>query len=173
MSAHDVPFQRGIVMNNKGKFVLFVVGIISSLLFGAFAAAQTADNIANMEDLFGSWNVEVTTVNQGTTFPALFTLTADGGLIADEPPSPGETSGHGNWVRSGDGEAAYTFIALYSGEEGAYAGQLKVRGTLQFDSGSNSWSGPFAIDGFDASGELTFSDTGSFTLTRIEVEPLD
>jgi hypothetical protein len=160
-------------MNNKDKFVLLVVGIISSLLFTAFAAAQTTDNIANMDKLFGSWNVRVTTVNQGITFPALLTLTADGSLIADEPPSPGETSGHGNWVRRGDGEAAYTFIALYSGEAGAYAGQLKVRGTLQFDAADNSWGGPFAIDVFDPNGEIVASDIGTFTLTRIEVEALD
>ena len=46
-------------------------------------------------------------------------------------------------------------------------------GTLQFDAPTVSWHGPFKIDVFDASGQVTSADRGTFSLARIAVEPLD
>ena len=160
-------------MKTKRNVVILALGIVSVLLFSTFAIGGTAADSPNMEKLFGSWNAEVTVVAQNATFPALLTFGAEGSVIADEPPSPGETSGHGNWVSSGDGQAAYTFVALYSGEGGAYAGRLKVVGTLQYDASADTWQGPFKIGVFDADGQVTLSDQGTFNLTRIAVEPLD
>ena len=157
-------------MTGKLKQAVFVVGVISILLIAAITHAKTPDNSAKLS---GSWTMVVTTVNQGVTFPALLTFTADGALIADEPPSPGETSGHGNWMSGDDGSAAFTFVSLFSGEGGVYAGKIKVVGTLQYDASTDSWQGPFKIDGFDADEKATISDTGTFTLTRIKVESMD
>jgi hypothetical protein len=158
-------------MNSKRTLFLFAVGIVSSLIFAVLATAQTSDS--NADKLLGSWNAQVTVEAQAVTFPALLTFDAGGGLIADEPPAPGETAGHGNWVISDDGEAAFTFVALYSGEGGAYAGKLKVVSKLQYDAGTDSWQGPFKIEAFDAEDQVTFSDTGTFDLTHMEVESLD
>jgi hypothetical protein len=124
------------------------------------------------EKLCGSWNVEVTTPSQGT-FPALLTFTADGNVISDESPSPFESSGHGNWSSRSDGEIAYTFVALFGGQEAKNTGKLKVVGTLQFNADTDSWDGPFKIDVFNANGQITVTDRGTFNLTRIAVESLD
>lgn len=128
--------------------------------------------MTHKEKLLGSWNVAVTTPNQGT-FPALLTFTADGSVIADESPLPFETSGHGNWVMRDDGEVTLTFVALLGSQEGKNTGKIKVVGTLQFDGDTAGWSGRFKIDLFDASGQVTFTDRGTHTLTRIAVEALD
>jgi hypothetical protein len=161
-------------MNHKRTFALSVFGLVGILLLAALAIAQTAQASANKrsEKLLGSWNVAVTTPSQGT-FPALLTFTADGSVIADESPSPFESSGQGNWIRSDHGEVAYTFVALYGSQEGKNTGKLKVVGTLRSDASKDSWSGPFKIDIFDASGQVIFTDRGTFRLTRIAVESLD
>jgi len=162
-----MPVKRG--------FMMVALGVMASLLMAAVAMTQPtqagADN--RNEKLLGSWNVEVTTVAQASTFPALLTFTADGSVIADEPPSPFETSGHGNWVKRGDHQVAYTFVSLIGSAEGTLSSKLKVVGTLTFDSQGNGWQGPFKIDVLDPDGAILFSDHGTFTLTRIEVESPD
>lgn len=159
-------------MINYRRFAILALGLITVFLFASFVIAQTGDDSGDLEKLDGSWNVEVTVESQGATFPALITFGADGSIVADEPPLPGETSGHGNWVRNDDGQAAYTFEALYSGDSGEYAGKLKVVGTLQFDASTEAWQGPFKIAVFDADGQATYSDQGTFHLTRISIESM-
>jgi hypothetical protein len=128
--------------------------------------------MTNQEKLLGSWNLAFTTPDQGTR-PGLLTFTADGSVIGVEAPMPFETSGHGNWVMSDDGEVAYTFMALVGSQEGKNTGKIKVVGTLRLDAGTASWRGPFKVELFDASGQVNFTDRGTFSLTRIAVEPLD
>jgi len=126
-------------MNNKRMFAVPILKVIGALLLAAFAIAQTAQADANNrhEKLFGAWNVEVVTVGQGTTFPALL------------------------------------IVALIGSAEGPLSTKLKVVGTLRFDSATDSWNGPFKIDGFDPSENVIFSDQGTFSLTRIAVERLE
>lgn|GEM_PF-6626464 len=81
-----------------------------------------------MDNITGAWNVEATTNNQGQSFSGLITFFADGIMIANEPPGPGETTGHGNWISTGDDTIAYTFVSMV-GDPG---GKLKVVGTLQY-----------------------------------------
>jgi hypothetical protein len=162
-------------MKHTRTIALSIVGLISALLLVTLAIAQTAQANPNSrsEKLLGSWNVVVTTEVQGITFPALLTFSDDGGMIADEPPSPFETSGHGNWVSAGRRDVAYTFVSLIGSAEGPLSSKLKVVGTLQYDAGSDNWSGPFKIDVFDANGQVIFTDHGTFSLARIAVEPLN
>ena len=154
------------------KLVVSVFGIVAVLLIGILAVGQTVQ--ASPGSIFGSWSVVVTTVGQGVTFPALLTFTSDGSVLADEPPAAGETTGHGNWLRGSHGQVNLTFVSLYSDPAtGAYAGKLKVVAELQRDPGDDGWSGPFKITVFDPGDQVVFSDTGTFTLTRIAVESLD
>ena len=51
----------------------------------ATAAPATTDTL---DQLVGSWAVEVTVVQQDAVFPALITFTSDGLVLADEPPMP-------------------------------------------------------------------------------------
>ena len=125
---------------------------------------------ANLKALPGSWAVQVSTPTQGT-FPALATFTSDGAVITSEA-SSFETAGHGNWVSTGDDEAAYTFVAIEGSPTGEFTGSLKVVATLRLD-GRQKWSGPFKVDVFDADGNTVFSDRGTAKATRIRVERLD
>jgi hypothetical protein len=162
-------------MRRTHTIALSIAGLISALLLATLAITQTAQANANnrSEKLLGSWNVVVTTEVQGTTFPALLTFSDEGGMIADEPPSPFETSGHGNWVSAGRRDVAYTFVSLIGSAEGPLSSKLKVVGTLRYNADKDSWSGPFKIDVLDPDGRVNFTDHGTFSLTRIAVEPLN
>jgi len=162
-------------MDRNRKLVVSVFGAMVALLIGILALAQVvrASPSSQPENIFGSWSVDVTTKTQNTQFPSLLTFTADGAVLADEPPLPGETTGHGNWVRRSHGEVGFTFVALLADPNGVYTGKLKVSGTLRRDAGKDTWSGPFKITIFDASNQVVLVDTGTFKATRIEVEPLD
>jgi hypothetical protein len=163
------------VMKKRQTIVVAVLAMIGALLIATFAIAQTPSVGATdrKEKLVGSWEVVVTTETQGTTFPALLTFTEDGNVIADEPPSPFETSGHGAWVSTGRRTAAYTFVALIGSAEGSLSAKLKVVGKLRLDADKGTWNGPFKIDVLDPGGQVIFSDRGTFSLTRIAVERLD
>jgi hypothetical protein len=161
-------------MKNRNKIMASVIALVAALLLLSTALAQTS---GGKEKLYGSWNVEVMTVNQPQAdgshkFPALLSFGAEGVVIADEPPGPGETSGHGNWITNDDGTVSFTFTALFS-EEGAYSGKLKVVGKLQYNSEADTWQGPFKIDAYDADDKVVGGDTGTFDLARMAVESLD
>lgn len=125
------------------------------------------------DKLPGAWSVEVTTVLQGT-WSSLMTFTSDGTMLADEPPGPGETTGHGNWVPQGRNAARFTFRTFIAVElaPGVVTSDLKVVGELEYDSASDAWTGPFKIQIFDPAGNPVFEDTGTFKGTRIPVEHL-
>ena len=80
--------------------------------------------MSNQDKLLGSWEVTVATATQGT-FPALLTFTADGSVIAAEPPGQFESSGHGTWADRDDGAVAYTFVALVGDQSGNSAGNSR------------------------------------------------
>jgi hypothetical protein len=161
-------------MNNKRKLVMFVLGPISILLAAAFIVAPTTQVNADsrLDKLLGSWEAVTTVEIQNATFPSLLTFTSDGSVIADEPPSPFETSGHGNWISTGPGQVAFTFMTLVGSAEGPLSLKYKVVGTLKLGSDKKSWLGPFKIDILDPNGQVIFTDHGTFNLTRIVVESL-
>jgi hypothetical protein len=138
----------------------------------AFAGSQRNMH-GRMAKLVGAWQVETTVVNQGTTFPALLTFTSDGIVLADEPPSPFETTGHGAWAATGPDSADFTFVALIGSEEGPLSATIKVVGSLQYDALADTWNGPFKVRVVDASGAELLADDGTFDATRIKAESLD
>lgn len=117
----------------------------------------------------GAWLVEAATPTQGA-FPALLTFISDGVVLASESPGPFESVGHGNWISTGDGGVAYTFIALLGSAEGKNTGRIKVIGALQATGEQGGWSGPFKVEMMDGNGQVSFADRGTFTLVRIAVE---
>lgn len=128
----------------------------------------------HLHKLVGGWSVDTTVEIQQATFPSLMTFTSDGIVLTDEPPSPFETTGHGNWVATGPRSAAFTFLALIGGgPDGQLSVSLKIVGKLQYDARADNWSGPFKIQGFDQDGIELFADRGTFSGTRIAVETLD
>jgi hypothetical protein len=147
---------------------------LTALIGSQPGQAQQGNGISRLQKLTGAWNVQVELELFQVTFPALITFMSDGTMLTDEPPSPFETSGHGNWIATGPREAAFTFRALVGGgPDGQLSESYRIVGKLQYDAGADNWSGPFKIQGFDPDGNETFAYPGTFTGTRIAVETLD
>ena len=121
----------------------------------------------------GSWRVNAMPAPEAGVLPlmSLATFTRDGGIV--DSSMPGQSSGHGQWVKTGNEEFAVTFIHLLFDVTGQFTGTVKVRASLTVDGEGNELSGPFKTDIFDASGNPLFSFEGTVHGTRISVEPLD
>jgi hypothetical protein len=124
-----------------------------------------------LERLTGSWNVEIATAEHGGG-PGLMTFTSDGIVMGDEAPLPFETAAHGNWIASGAGQAAYTFVAFIGNAEMKPPSRLKVVGELVYDAAADAWRGPFQIEIVEADGQRSLADHGTMSGTRIAVERL-
>lgn len=127
---------------------------------------------SKVKALTGAWRVEAETQLQGTAL-AFLTFTSDGIVLADEPSSGFETTGHGNWVATGGTGVSYTFQAYVGGPDGRISASVKVVGALQFNALRDKWIGPFKVEVFDPSGNLIFSDRGTFRGARIQIESLN
>lgn len=121
--------------------------------------------------LTGAWRGTATTPNQGS-FPILLTFLADGAMFASESPGQFESTGHGNWESHGD-EIAFTFISLFGRQEGGNNGHLKVVARMNHDDAESQWHGSFKIEVFDHAGQVSMTDRGIFSLTRIVIETVD
>lgn len=140
--------------------------------FGASPSSQSGAG-GQLAKLVGSWQAVTTTVKQGMVFPSLLTFTGDGIVLANEPPGPFDTPGHGVWVSTGPDSANYTFLALVGGEAGVLTATMKIVGAVRYDAGADTWRGPFKIQIVDTNGSETLADDGTFDATRIAVESLD
>jgi hypothetical protein len=161
-------------MNTASKLslVLIVAGLMAAGISSLSQATPTAVN-HRLDKLAGAWSVEATP-GQSAPFPGLFTFHADGSLLNNQlPASAFETPGYGNWIATSPTQAAYTFLGLFSNEDGSLFARAKVVGKLQYDPRADTWSGSFSLHAFDADGTEFWTDTGTMTATRIEVEILD
>ncbi len=97
----------------------------------AYLVVPRSEAQAKSKSVVGSWNLVITVVNQNSIFPGLITFSSDGNVIADETPSPLETSGHGSWISTGANRGAYTFVFLIGSAEpgkwtkGTVSGKVK------------------------------------------------
>jgi hypothetical protein len=125
------------------------------------------------QTIVGSWFVTVTP-NIMPAFVGLITATADGGLIETNAltlASSLESPGHGRWIHTTYGKYAITFVNLEVNPDGSFAGTGKVRAKLTLAPSGDDISGTFDVDILDPNGVVLFSDSGTVSATRIEVEP--
>ena len=98
---------------------LALIATVAIACLAAFVGSQPSQAQSGesnrLHKLTGAWSVETTVEIQQATFPTLMTFTSDGIVLADEPPNPSETTGHGNWVATGPRSAAFTFRVLLGG----------------------------------------------------------
>ena len=159
-------------MKNKGLlWASIVTGLVIIAGLIAFLAVPKMVVEAKPNDWVGSWNVVINVVNQNATFPGLVTFFNDGNVITDEVPAPMETSGHGNWVKTGAYQAAYTFDFLIGGAEPALWLAGTINGDLEYDAQIDQWSGPFTIKLVDQDGNVALEDTGTMSGQRIGARP--
>jgi len=149
---------------------------------GTWAEERAAASRA-VEELEGSWLFTITIPNVPAGFPntfrSLITFIPGGSLInlAWSPTLPILISkspwiGHGAWARTGDNEFGLTVIYPRFDASGAFIGSGKGRGNLLVSEGASEASGTFAVDLYDANGNLFVSGGGSVQATRIVVEPV-
>ena len=153
----------------KGFAVLVLAGMIVAVIavsgsqFNAKGGGSTAPGIE------GSW--EVTVLPDGADPIVDFaTLTSGGGIINSDP-DPNLSTGHGTWVRTGGDQFAVTFVHFLSAG-GAPLGTIKVRGVMQYDKATDTFSGPFHTDVI-IGGEVVQSVCGTVQAKRISVEPVE
>ncbi len=161
------------MMNSKRIVInLTITMTMAALALAAISQSDVYAQNSKVKALTGAWRVEAATQLQGTAL-AFLTFTSDGIVLADEPSGGFETTGHGNWVATGGSGVAYTFQAYVGSPSGQISASIKVVGTLQFNALQDKWSGPFKVEVFDPSGNLLFSDRGTFRGTRIQIESLN
>ena len=145
-------------------------GLMAVALGVAVLAAPRTAVAAKSKDWVGSWTVDATVVTQNATFPALLTFFSDGNVIADETPSPLETSGHGSWAKTRPNEGIYTFVFLIGSTEPGHWTRGTVRGAINYEAKTDRWSGPFQIVVVDQAGQQVLSDTGTMSGQRITAD---
>lgn len=142
--------------------------VASDPLTGTARAASSVP----LDELVGAWQVEASAEQQKVDFPALLSFTQDGIVLGDEPPSPFETTAHGNWNATSADTADFTFVALVGSQDGALSARLKVVGTLTIDAVDDTWKGFFQIEVADPEGNAILVDRGVLNASRIAVEPI-
>ena len=153
------------------------LGAFAALLNPGSAFAQTARTHGEKGPA-GSWLAHLTVVvkERRTLLQALYTYTADGGLIeTDQLTANRQLSdgpGHGTWARKGEHEFSSTFISFQFDSRGIPAGTLKFRETARLDESGDTYSGSGKLDFFDLNGNLFASGIFKSRATRILVEPL-
>jgi hypothetical protein len=159
------------------------VALVGLLAAGRAPATTTQDATppAGGAGVVGSWRVVVGGVS-GRTYPALITFAADGTMTVSEPPvlpaPPGApyaqlrfSGGHGAWASSGERAAAITFDLLAADETGNPLGAFTVRGTVEVDMDGRRWDGGWDAVVTDPAGNVGPAFAGTFSGTRITVEP--
>jgi hypothetical protein len=84
------------------------------------------------------------------------------------------TPGHGEWVRTANGEFAATTLLFYQGAPGAPTadGTEKVRFQLILSPDGKRFAGNVLVEIRDSAGAVVFSGPGVIEGSRIAVEPL-
>jgi len=147
--------------------------IMTAMLAGWNATAAAQADQKSGQSLAGAWNVKIefdTPGIEGCTAPGV--ISADGGIVAAGC-SLAESPGYGQWVRTGNGTFASTFIGQgFDLATGAINSTYKVRARVTLSPDLQQFSGPFVTDVFAPDGTLLITATGTVTADRVTVEPL-
>src|SRR5690349_9856824 len=108
---------------------------------------------------FGSWEVEVAIPQQGTIL-TLLTCLVDDVWRAQQTNPLWQSTTPANGVDSTWSEVTYCCEVCLRHQTGQPAGQLKVRGALQFHPTTLSWQGSFQLDLVAADGQVHFVERG-------------
>jgi hypothetical protein len=163
-------------LNSKRKVVIAVVGVVAVLVL-AVAAAFAVTQIANAgqnrleQRVVGSWAGDAVNPD-GPVSPNLWTILSDGTVIGDESLHAYEGTGYGVWAVTGRDEVSYVIHDLFGSESGALSARIKLLGTLHYDAGADTLSGPFKVTVTAADGSTLYSGGGTMTLKRIKLERL-
>ena len=154
------------------RHTLATLAVIVGIATQGPSTLHAKDSTPHDTTLVGSWFVTVTPTVM-PAFVGLTTIGADGSVIETNAltlASSLESPGHGRWVRITAHRYALTFVNLEVNPDGSYAGTGKVHATVILTS-SGQLTGTFEVALLDPNGVLLFSDSGTVSGKRIEVEP--
>lgn len=142
--------------------------IVAAVLVPGTMLAQSARSI---QQLNGTWIFRA--AFPGQTQP-VYTGTAR--FLADGtfsgPPNDQHTGPvFGEWIRTGKGEFAFTFVANTYDDAGNFRTTNRVRGMMTLTDDGLSATGKTMVDVLDTTGQVILSIQATFTGTRMVVEP--
>lgn len=174
---------------NKNKFypiaivLVFAMLISASPSFGQLKKQASEEFTRSSQEIVGSWYMTVTSETFPVPFRGMVTFSEGGGVVASaqgdillQPPPgvpPVATAAHGAWIRTSNREFLFTFRQIFYNADGSYAGGAKIRNSATIDVPGNNMSGQLVVQFYDASDQVVFTGSGSFTGYRIVAETLD
>ena len=127
------------------------------------------------QHLEGTWLVLFATP-AGHRIGALHTFTPDGGVVQSGFQQQRISTGHGEWVRTGDRLFATTFYQFRQNEQGQVIGTRKIRETVYLNETLDGYEALGCFEDYDLDRNLVVSncDNPRFPsrATRVRVEPL-
>jgi hypothetical protein len=146
-----------------------LVVVIAAALAG-WSATATAKSAQSLE---GAWNVHIdfdTPGIEGCTAPGL--NTADGGVMSAGC-SLAESTGYGQWMRTGHNTFEITFVGQgFDLATGAINSTYKVRARVRLSQDLEQFAGPFVTDVVALDGTPLFTGSGLVRADRVNVESL-
>jgi hypothetical protein len=164
-------------MITKRIFLTLIVTGVTAILVTVMVARASLSRASQAgQHLEGSWSVDGTS-QAVPPFKDLWTFTLDGGFLTSDTiantPVGIElfSTGHGEWIRTGNREFAVTFVLNRYSLEGTFKGSFKTWMTVRLNETLDRLEGSFRRDVIDPAGTVVFSFTAMLQATRIEVEP--
>ncbi len=174
-------------MKTRIMRVCNTTALVFSLTVFGFIWSFPCDADPGGRHLEGSWMATVTAVNlpELPSFKSLITIIPGGGVVESRrlylPASPLgpilETTGHGEWVKSGDHNYVIVFTFLMQGAPdhpdaaGAFLGTDNITLRVQLAPSGDELSGEFESEIRDPDGNFVFGAYGPATAVRIKAEP--
>ena len=148
--------------------LLLRLTMTAAMLVPATALAQTAPSMQRLE---GIWIFRA--LFEGAPQPAYVGTAVFGADGKFSGPPNDQTGGPalGEWIRTGEREFAFTYVANSYDKSGAFSGTYQVRGMMKLSDDSLSATGKTKFSILDPAGKAVFASTTTFTATRVVVEP--
>lgn len=126
---------------------------------------------ADAHSLIGTWKVTVTPdgIPPFTSY-TVFGLDGNSYEFDNSNPPAAQTIAVGPWTSTGVNRYAFTQINQLFDDKGGYAGELKVRATIEMTGIGDTFKSTFTFDVFDPTGTVVFSGTGKAVAKRVVVE---
>lgn len=156
--------NAGLVMSSllrsaKSKFPL-LLAVTAMVITATSLRADSGGNQSEHNQLPGTWMSAPQPGNQS----ALASFISDGRVIFSRtitilPPSGFELvgTGHGEWIRTGNHEFAFTMFLLRSSPSAEFTGFVKVTATLKLNRASDQFTLNSTTYIFGSDGNLLFS----------------
>ena len=161
-----------LLRSGKSKFIL-ILAVAALLILTTFSRADSDGNQSEHNQLAGTW-----VGNAGSTLaPALVSYMADGRVIFSRPVTvptgPGVSelvsTGHGEWIRTGNHEFVSTVSFIRSGAGVEFTGFVKLVSTIDLNRGSDQFVLTGTVYIYGANGGLlaSFPQPGPGVFKRI------